>query len=116
VHQRQITKQAAGFPVPAVGDKQADLAADRSGGAGDNTRVGLVQRRLKKAFGVQAATAALANLQNADVDRAKAILFHPQSRPILDAFMIGVNEVVSGAKPAKTAMTAAAEKANAAIR
>jgi multiple sugar transport system substrate-binding protein len=55
-------------------------------------------------------------LQNADVDRAKAILFHPQSRPIQDAFMIGVNEVVSGAKSAKNAMTAAAEKANAAIR
>ena len=30
--------------------------------------------------------------------------------------MIGVNEVVSGAKSAKAAMTAAAEKANAAIR
>jgi multiple sugar transport system substrate-binding protein len=70
----------------------------------------------KKAFGPQAAAAALTNLQNADVDRAKAILFHPQSRPILDAFMIGVNEVVSGAKSAKNAMTAAAEKANAAIR
>ena len=70
----------------------------------------------KKAFGAQAAEAALTNLQNADVDRAKAILFHPLSRPILDAFMIGVNEVVSGAKSAKGAMTAAAEKANAAIR
>jgi multiple sugar transport system substrate-binding protein len=70
----------------------------------------------KKAFGQQAAAAALTNLQNADVDRAKAILFHPQSRPIQDAFMIGVNEVVSGAKSAKDAMTAAAEKANAAIR
>lgn len=69
----------------------------------------------KKAFGLQAAEAALTNLQNADVDRAKAILFHPQSRPILDAFMIGVNEVVSGARPAKIAMTSAAEKANAAI-
>ena len=69
----------------------------------------------KKAFGVQAAEAALTNLQNADVDRAKAILFHPQSRPVLDAFMIGVNEVVSGARPAKIAMTSAAEKANAAI-
>src|SRR3981189_1081370 len=32
------------------------------------------------------------------------------------AFMIGVNEVVSGAKSAKSAMTAAAEKANAVIR
>ena len=70
----------------------------------------------KNAFGPQAAAAALTNLQNADVDRAKAILFHPQSRPILDAFMIGVNEVVSGAKSAKIAMTAAAEKANAVMR
>jgi multiple sugar transport system substrate-binding protein len=70
----------------------------------------------KKAFGAQAAEAALTNLQNADVDRAKAILFHPLSRPILDAFMIGVNEVVSGANPAKIAMTNAAAKANAAIR
>jgi multiple sugar transport system substrate-binding protein len=70
----------------------------------------------KNAFGRQAAEAALTNLQNADVDRAKAILFHPQSRSILDVFMIGVNEVVSGAKSAKNAMTAAAEKANAAIR
>jgi multiple sugar transport system substrate-binding protein len=70
----------------------------------------------KKAFGPQAAAAALTNLQNADVERAKAILFHPQSRPIQDAFMIGVNEVVSGAKSAESAMTAAAEKANAAIR
>jgi multiple sugar transport system substrate-binding protein len=70
----------------------------------------------KRAFGEQAAEAALTNLQNADVERAKAILFHPQSRPIQDAFMIGVNEVVSGAKSAKDAMTAAAEKANAAIR
>jgi multiple sugar transport system substrate-binding protein len=70
----------------------------------------------KKAFGPQAATAALTNLQNADVDRAKAILFHPQSRPIQDAFMIAVNEVVSKAKSAKSAMTAAAEKANAVIR
>jgi multiple sugar transport system substrate-binding protein len=70
----------------------------------------------KRAFGQQAAAAALTNLQNADVDLAKAILFHPQSRPIQDAFMIGVNEVVSGAKSAKNAMTAAAEKANAAIR
>jgi len=70
----------------------------------------------KKAFGAQAAEAALTNLQNADVDRAKAILFHPKSRTILDAFMIGVNEAISGEKPAKVVMTAAAEKANAAIR
>jgi multiple sugar transport system substrate-binding protein len=70
----------------------------------------------KKAFGEQAAAAALTNLQNADVALAKAILFHPQSSAILDAFMIGVNEVVAGTKSAQDAMTAAAKKANAAIR
>jgi len=70
----------------------------------------------KTAFGAQAAAAALTNLQNADVNRAKAIFFHRQSRPIQDAFMIGVNEVISGAKSAKSAMMAAADKANAAIR
>ncbi len=69
----------------------------------------------KKAFGEQAAAAALTNLQNADVALAKAILFHPQSSAVLDAFMIGVNEVVSGKKPTQDAMTAAAKKANAAI-
>jgi multiple sugar transport system substrate-binding protein len=69
----------------------------------------------KKAFGAEAAEAALTNLQDADVERAKAILFHPKSRTILDAFMIGVNEVISGEKPAKVVMTAAAERANAAI-
>jgi multiple sugar transport system substrate-binding protein len=70
----------------------------------------------KKAFGEQAAAAALTNLQNANAELAKAILFHPQSSAIQDAFMIGVNEVISGTKPAKDAMTAAAAKANAAIR
>ena len=70
----------------------------------------------KRAFGEQAAAAALTNLQNGDVDLAKAIVFHPQSHAILDAFMIGVNQVVSGTKSAKEAMTAAAKKANAAIR
>jgi multiple sugar transport system substrate-binding protein len=53
---------------------------------------------------------------NAVGNGVKAILFHPQSRPIQDAFMIGINEVVSGTKSAKDAMTAAAEKANTAIR
>jgi multiple sugar transport system substrate-binding protein len=70
----------------------------------------------KKTFGEEAAAAALANLQYANADLAKAILFHPQSSAIQDAFMIGVNEVVSGSKSAKDAMAEAAAKANAAIR
>ena len=48
VHQFQVTKQAGGFPVSAVGDKQGDLAADRRGGAGDDTPVGLVERGLQE--------------------------------------------------------------------
>jgi multiple sugar transport system substrate-binding protein len=69
----------------------------------------------KKAFGREAAAAALTNLQHGNVDLTKAIIYHSQSSIILDTFMIGVNEVVSGTKSAKDAMTAAAEKANAAI-
>jgi multiple sugar transport system substrate-binding protein len=69
----------------------------------------------KKAFGREAAAAALTNLQHGNVALTKAVIFHPQSSIILDAFMIGVNEVVSGTKSAKDAMTAAATKANAAI-
>ena len=48
VHQFQITKQAGGFLVSAVGDEQADLDADRRSGAGDDTLVGLVERRLQE--------------------------------------------------------------------
>ena len=48
VHQFQITKQAGGLPVSAVGDKQADLDADRRSRAGDDTRVGLVERGLQE--------------------------------------------------------------------
>jgi multiple sugar transport system substrate-binding protein len=70
----------------------------------------------KKSFGELAAEAALTNLQHANVALAKSILFHPKSSAVLDAFMIGVNEVVAGTKSAQDAMTAAAKKANAAIR
>ena len=48
VHQFQVTKQAGGFPVSAVGDKQADLDADRRSGAGDDTPIGLVERGLQE--------------------------------------------------------------------
>jgi len=44
------------------------------------------------------------------------VLFHPQSSAILDAFMIGVNEAVSGTESAREAMPAAVMKVDAAIR
>jgi multiple sugar transport system substrate-binding protein len=69
----------------------------------------------KKAFGEQAAAAALTNLQHGNVALTKAVVFHPQAGAIFDALMIGVNDVVSGTAPAKDAMTAAARKVNAAI-
>ncbi len=57
----------------------------------------------------------MTNLQHGNVALTKAVVFHPQAGAIFDAFMIGVNEVVSGTAPAKDAMTAAARKVNAAI-
>jgi multiple sugar transport system substrate-binding protein len=115
INSRSRNKRAAFLFLLWATSKPTSLKSAAAGLA--TTRVSAWSSEgFKKAFGVQAAEAALTNLQNADVDRAKAILFHPQSRPILDAFMIGVNEVVSGAKPAKVAMTNAAEKANAAMR
>ncbi|MCA6114875.1 extracellular solute-binding protein [Bradyrhizobium sp. WSM 1738] len=115
INSRSRHKRAAFLFLLWATSKPTSLKAAAAGLA--TTRVSAWSSEgFKKAFGAQAAEAALINLQNADVDRAKAILFHPQSRPILDAFMIGVNEVVTGAKPAKIAMVNAAEKANAAIR
>ena len=69
----------------------------------------------RNAFGPEAAAAAQINLQHGNIDLTKAVIYHTQSSIILDAFMIGVNEVVSGTKSAGHAMTRAAAKANAAI-
>jgi multiple sugar transport system substrate-binding protein len=115
INSKSKNKQAAFLFLQWVTSKPTSLQTAAVGLA--TTRVSAwSSEAFKEAFGRQAAEAALTNLQDADVDRAKAILFHPQSRSIMDVFMIGVNEVVSGAKPAKSAMTAAAEKANLAIR
>jgi multiple sugar transport system substrate-binding protein len=115
INSRSRNKRAAFLFVLWATSKPTSLRTAAAGLA--TTRVSAWSSEgFKKSFGAQAAEAALTNLQNADVDRAKAILFHPQSRPIMDAFMIGVNEVVTRAKPAKVAMSNAAEKANAAIR
>jgi multiple sugar transport system substrate-binding protein len=115
INSRSRNKRAAFLFLMWATSKPTSLRTAAAGLA--TTRVSAWSSEdFKKTFGALAAEAALTNLQNADVDRAKAILFHSQSRPILDAFMIGVNEVVSGAKSAKIAMTDAAEKANAAIR
>jgi multiple sugar transport system substrate-binding protein len=67
----------------------------------------------RERFGEQAAEAALANLQAADGDLFKAAWFHPRSPEILDAVAIAVNEVVTGASDAQTALAAADEKVTA---
>jgi len=115
INSKSRNKQAAFLFLQWATSKPTSLQTGAAGLA--TTRLSAwSSEAFKNAFGRQAAEAALTNLQNADVDRAKAILFHQQQRIILDAFMIGVNEVVSGAKSAKDAMTAAADTANAAIR
>jgi multiple sugar transport system substrate-binding protein len=69
-----------------------------------------------KAFGEQAAHAALNSLSTADIGKSKAVLFHPQAPQIFDAFAIATNEIVTGNVPAKEALSRGAQKANAAIR
>lgn len=69
----------------------------------------------KTAFGPQAATAALTNLQNADGKIMKDCWFHPQSGEILTPFGIAVNEVVTGSKSAEKAMKEATAKINKSI-
>ena len=69
----------------------------------------------KSAFGSQAATAALTNLQNADGKIMKDCWFHPQSGEILTPFGIAINEVVTGTKSAENAMKEATAKINKAI-
>ncbi|AYD00591.1 extracellular solute-binding protein [Neorhizobium sp. NCHU2750] len=69
-----------------------------------------------KAFGPQAAKAALNSLSTADVGRSKEILFHPQAPMIFDAFATATNEIVTGGVSAADALTSAATRANRAIR
>ena len=70
----------------------------------------------KAKFGAEPAEAALTSLQTADGSHSKAALFHPQAPQIFDAFAIATNEIVTQNRDAKEALTAAAERANAAIR
>jgi len=111
----QITKQAGGLPVSAVGDKQANLDADRRSRAGDDTTIGLVERGLQAGVRRTSRGGGADNLQECRCRASEGYTFPSAIETHPGPFMIGVNEVVSGAKPAKDAMTAAAAKANAAI-
>jgi multiple sugar transport system substrate-binding protein len=70
----------------------------------------------RKAFGEEAAQAALANLKNADADLAKRARFHPQSPQILNELAIGASLALSGSVSAEKAMKDAAAKANSLLR
>jgi len=71
INSRSRNKAGGFLPVSAVGDKQADLAADRRSGLATTRVSAWSSQDFKKAFGAQAAEAALTNLQNADVDRSQ---------------------------------------------
>lgn len=66
-------------------------------------------------FGAQAATAALDNLNSGDAKIFKAAWFHPQAGEILDPWGIAINEVATGQKDERTAMTEATAKINSAL-
>jgi multiple sugar transport system substrate-binding protein len=63
-------------------------------------------------FGAQAATAALNNLNSGDAVIFKRAWFHPKAGEILDPWGIAINEVATGQKDARTALTEATDKIN----
>ncbi|CCN85604.1 putative ABC-type sugar transport system,periplasmic component [Vibrio nigripulchritudo SFn27] len=69
-------------------------------------------KAFKDRFGADAAQAALANLNSGDAEVFKACWFHPKAAQILDAWGIAINEVATGAKTSKAAMTTATNKIN----
>lgn len=115
INSRSENKQAAWLFLEWVTSKPTSLQTAAVGLATPRTSAWLSDG-FRKAFGEQAAEAALANLQGADGDLMKACWFHPQSGEILEPFAIAINEVVTGAKDAETAMKEASDKANAAIQ
>jgi len=90
VHQFQnSTKQAGGLFYFCCCRQASRPRCDRRVRLATTTTVGLSSGGLQQSFGAQSrGEAALDQLQNADVAAPKAILFHPQSETILDAFMI----------------------------
>ncbi|MFT4180757.1 MAG: extracellular solute-binding protein [Rhizobium sp.] len=115
INSKSANKKAAFlFMLWATSKPTAALAS--AAGLATTRSSGWSSEAFKKAFGAQAADAALSSLSTANVSFSKAALFHPQASQIFDAFAIATNEIVTANVPAAKALKRGAEKANAAIR
>ncbi|CAN5634564.1 extracellular solute-binding protein [soil metagenome] len=115
INSKSKAKKAAFLFMVWATSKPTNLQASARGLA--TTRVSAWSSDpFKKAFGAQAAEAALGNLQAADAELAKRARFHPQAPQILNALAIGMSEVLTGVDKPQVALSRAAAKANAAIR
>lgn len=115
VNSKSANKEAGFLFLLWATSKQTSLLTSARGLA--TTRVSAWESEgFRKAFGNDAAEAALGNLKNADADLAKRARFHPQSPQILNELAVGASLALSGQLSAAEAMKQAAAKANAQLR
>lgn len=108
-------KQKAAFLLMSFLNSKPGCALTSANGLATVRNSAWASDVFKERFGAQAATAALENLNSGDAKIFKAAWFHPKSGEILDPWGIAINEVVTGQKDARTAMSEATDKINRAI-
>lgn len=108
-------KQKAAFLLMMFLNSKPGCALSSANGLATVRNSAWESEAFQQRFGKQAATAALANLNGGDAVIFKRAWFHPQAAEILDPWGIAINEVATGQKDARTALTEATNKINAAI-
>lgn len=109
-------KQKAAFLLLAFLNSKEGCALSSANGLATVRNTAWKSEAFQKRFGAQAATAALANLNSGDAVIFKRAWFHPKAGEILDPWGIAINEVATGQKDARTALTEATDKINKAIK
>ena len=108
-------KQKAAFLLLSFLNSKEGCAISSANGLATVRNTAWKSEAFQKRFGEQAATAALANLNSGDAVIFKRAWFHPKAGEILDPWGIAINEVATGQKDARTALTQATDKINKAI-
>jgi multiple sugar transport system substrate-binding protein len=109
------TKQKAAFLLLSFLNSKPGCALSSANGLATVRNSAWKSAAFQERFGAQAATAALANLNSGDAVIFKRAWFHPKAAEILDPWGIAINEVATGQKDARTALTEATDKINRAL-
>ncbi len=105
-------KQKAAFLLMTFLNSKPGCAMSSANGLATVRNSAWESEAFQQRFGAQASTAALVNLNSGDVEIFKACWFHPKASEILDPWGIAINEVATGQKDARTALTEATTKIN----